>query len=212
MAFIYWGSLLSKRKTDQQRGITKSGYDNKCKKSRSFKRCPSKETMYGIYRRPWGFEVSLMRAGTRYTKRFSATRHAGMASALSRAQEWRDAVVKNLPVVERRELARKVRSNNTSGVAGVSCRFSPNGEPREWIAKTSVSGNNIVRVGFSVRVWGEAALIMAIEERFRQLGEMTGLAKFHPDEAVIRRGSANQPVNKHLPEGSPPEIAEEIEP
>jgi hypothetical protein len=149
--------------------------------------------MYGIYRRPWGYEVSIMRRGIRYTKRFSATRHAGMAFALSRAQDWRDAAVKSLPPAARTELARKVRSNNTSGVSGVSCRLSPDGEPREWIAKTHVSKGKVLRVAFSVRQWGDAALLMAIEERANQLSQMHGLIRPHPAEAVIRKNAADEP-------------------
>ncbi|WP_143605961.1 AP2 domain-containing protein [Variovorax sp. 54] len=149
--------------------------------------------MYGIIERHWGYEVSIMRKGTRYTKRFSVSRNGGMVPALRQALEWRDTIVQTIPPLERKERAQKLRSNNTTGVPGVSCRLSPDGKPREWIAKTYVSKGKVLRVGFSVRRWGSAALFLAIEERSKQLDRMNGLTDVHPAEAAIRQSSASKP-------------------
>ncbi|RTQ32288.1 AP2 domain-containing protein [Variovorax gossypii] len=142
--------------------------------------------MYGIYPRSWGYEVSIVRNGTRYFKQFGRASYGGDQQALRQAQDWRDGVVRSVPPVPRRDRAEKLRINNTTGVSGVFCQVAPGGKVRAWVAKTYIGQDEILRTDFPVNTMGEAAQTLAIEERARQLDRMDGLAKLHPAEEAIR--------------------------
>jgi hypothetical protein len=145
--------------------------------------------MYGIYAKPWGFEVSLVRSGTRYIRQFGIGSYGSLEQALLQAQDWRDAVVRSVPPVARRMRAEKLRANNTTGVAGVFCHLDPDGKAKSWLAKTYVGEDEILRTHFPVDAWGSAAQELAIRERARQLERMSGLARLHPAEEAIRNGA-----------------------
>jgi hypothetical protein len=146
--------------------------------------------MYGIYARPWGFEVSIVRRGIRYFQQFGKASYGGAEHALRRAQEWRDAVVRSVPPVARRERAEKLRASNTTGAPGVFCLVSPDGKGVSWLAKTYIAAEEILRANFPIQAWGDAARTLAIQERARQLERMTGLAAIHPAEESIRKSSS----------------------
>lgn len=154
--------------------------------------------MYGIYARPWGFEVSIVRRGVRYFQQFGNGSYGGAEHALRRAQEWRDAVVRSVPPATRRERAEKQRANNTTGVTGVFCLVSPDGKGLSWLAKTYIAAEEILRANFPIHHWGDAARTMAIQERAKQLKHMTGLAALHPAEESIRK-SASGPTATPAP-------------
>ncbi|MDP9606841.1 AP2 domain-containing protein [Variovorax sp. NFACC27] len=147
---------------------------------------PNPAAMYGIYPRSWGYEVSIVRNGTRYFKQFGRASYGGDQQALRQAQDWRDGVVRSVPPVPRRDRAEKLRINNTTGVSGVFCQVAPGGKVRAWVAKTYIGQDEILRTDFPVNTMGEAAQTLAIEERARQLDRMDGLAKLHPAEEAIR--------------------------
>ena len=151
---------------------------------------PNPSEMYGIYPRPWGFEVSIMRNRKRHTAIFGAASYGGAEQALMHAQAWRDALVKSLPPTERRARAEKVRTNNTTGIPGVFGLLSAQGKVLGWLAKTYLAHDQILRALFPVNGAGNDARSMAIQERARQLGQMTGLAKVHPAEEAIRKAPA----------------------
>ena len=147
--------------------------------------------MYGIYARPWGFEVAITRNKQRHRAIFGAARHGGVAEALVAAQLWRDALVHALPPVERRSRAQKLRPNNKTGVSGVFALRSPSGEILGWLAKTYLAEDRILRALFPVTGFGgNTARSMAIRERNHQLSQMTGLAHVHPAEEAIRQTPA----------------------
>ncbi|MDQ0083419.1 hypothetical protein J2W35_003783 [Variovorax boronicumulans] len=148
---------------------------------------PNPAAMYGIYPRAWGFEVSIVRNGTRYYKQFGRASYGGEEQALLQAQNWRDGVVRSVPPVPRRTRAEKLRINNTTGVSGVFCQVASGGRVRAWVAKTYIGQDEILRTDFPVNLVGEAAQALAIEERERQLERMAGLAKLHPAEETIRK-------------------------
>lgn len=158
---------------------------------------PNPSEMYGIYPRPWGFEVSIMRNRKRHTAIFGAASYGGAEQALMHAQAWRDALVKSLPPTERRARAEKVRANNTTGIPGVFGLLSAQGKVLGWLAKTYLAHDQILRALFPVNGSGNAARSMAIRERTRQLNQMTGLAKVHPAEEAIRKAPA--PSSASLP-------------
>jgi hypothetical protein len=118
---------------------------------------PNPAAMYGIYARSWGFEVSIVRSGIRYFQQFGKASYGGAEHALRRAQEWRDAVVKSVPPVTRRERAEKLRASNTTGVPGVFCLVSPDGKGLSWLAKTYIAAEEILRANFPIHSWGDAA-------------------------------------------------------
>ncbi|KQX87945.1 hypothetical protein ASD34_17035 [Variovorax sp. Root473] len=143
--------------------------------------------MYGISARPWGFEVSLVRNGVRYTRLFGHASYGGPQQALRRAQAWRDTIVKEHPPIARRERAQTLRSNNKTGAPGVSPRLSAQGKPVAWLAKTYLGHEEVLRTEFELTDWGHAARAQAIGERQRQLARMVGLARLHPAEEAIRK-------------------------
>lgn len=148
---------------------------------------PNPADMYGISARPWGFEVSLVRNGVRYTRLFGHASYGGPQQALRRAQAWRDTIVKEHPPIARRERAQTLRSNNKTGAPGVSPRLCAQGKPVAWLAKTYLGHEEILRTEFELTDWGHAARAQAIGERQRQLARMVGLARLHPAEEAIRK-------------------------
>jgi hypothetical protein len=151
---------------------------------------PNPSEMYGIYSRPWGFEVSITRNGKRHGAIFGAASYGGAELALMHARTWRDALVKSLPPTERRARAQKLRANNTTGIPGVFGLLSAKGKVFGWLAKTYLAHDQILRALFPVDGFGNAAQSMAIHERALQLSQMTGLAKVHPAEEAIRKAPA----------------------
>jgi hypothetical protein len=148
---------------------------------------PNPAGMYGIYIRPWGFEVSIVRAGVRHRESFGRASYGGIAPALAHAQRWRDALVKSLPPPTRRSRAEQVRPNNKTGIPGVFRLLTPSGKILGWLAKTYLAHDQILRALFLASDQGSAARSMAIRERGRQLEQMSGLAKVHPAEEAIRK-------------------------
>lgn len=155
--------------------------------SRMPKGTPNPEHLYGIYARPWGFEVSIVRNRERHRALFGAASHGGSAQALRHAQAWRDALVRSLPPVARRARAEKIRANNKTGTPGVFPLLSANGKVLGWLARTYIAQDKILRALFPASGLGDAARHLAEQERERQLHQMTGLAKVHPAEEAIRR-------------------------
>ncbi|MGF6349309.1 AP2 domain-containing protein [Variovorax sp. W2I14] len=167
---------------------------------------PNPAAMYGIAPRPWGFEVSLVRNGTRYYRQFGKASYGGLEQALLQAQDWRDEVVRSVPPVARRARAEKLRANNTTGVSGVFCQVASGGRVRAWVAKTYIGQDEILRTDFPVDAMGGGALALAIEEREKQLARMSGLARLHPAEEAIRQGLTLQPPGPRVTKRSKSEI------
>lgn len=149
---------------------------------------PSVPSRYGICERPLGWEVRLLRGGQRHLKQFFFRAHGGREKALVHAQAWRDDLVRRYPPPARRERATRLRSNNTSGVAGVSLQFGRDGCPLLWLASTYIGPGQVLRRAFSIGRWGAQAQSLAIAERQRQLAHMSGLAHVHPAEPWVRAG------------------------
>lgn len=159
---------------------------------------PNPAAMYGIYLRSWGYEVSIVRNGTRYYRQFGRASYGSEEQALLQAQDWRDEIVRSVPPVPRRTRAEKLRVNNTTGVSGVFAQVGAGGKVRAWVAKTYLGHDEILRTDFPVNAMGEAAQALAIEERARQLERMAGLAKLHPAEETIRTAPVPPPTFAEL--------------
>lgn len=167
---------------------------------------PNPPALYGIYARPWGFEVSLMRGGVRYSRLFGKASYGGEAQALLQAQDWRDMIVRTVPPVARRTRAEKLRANNSSGVPGVSSRVAPDGHVQAWVAKTYLGPDALLQASFLVAEEGHAARTLAVVERMQQLAQMTGLARLHPAEELIRNGAMLHAPAPRAPRRSKSEI------
>jgi len=152
------------------------------------------EPMYGIneYRSYW--RVKIERRRQRFACTFSFAKLGGRDAALALAQAWRDKIVAAHPPVARQERAQKMRRNNKTGVAGVTCILWPDGRPRQWLAKTSLGRGNLLQKAFSVYRYGEDAERLAIAERQRQLAQMRGLARIHPVEEIVRKAQMHTRV------------------
>ncbi len=142
------------------------------------------DPMYGIGECDSYWRVCLQRNGKHIDKTFSYLKYGGREQALALAAAWRDQVVQEHPQLERRELAQRVRRNNTSGVSGVRCRLGPDGQPILWMAGTRTAPGEVSQKSFSVTKYGDAAKAMAITERLRQLARLEGRTSRHPADRV----------------------------
>ena len=116
---------------------------------------------YGvIYQKQLGrsecFIVSVRRRGRTYTRRFASSKHGSSVAALEAAIAWRNACLAETPVFTLREFHARVRSNNTSGIPGVTF-LRPSKQPAGlWQAKISLGGGRRLCRQFSVRKFGPA--------------------------------------------------------
>lgn len=137
----------------------------------------------------WCWSVAFSRAGKRYSRRFYDPKYGGSQAAKRAAMAWRDkqlAEVKPLGIVE---FAQIPRSNNTSGVPGVS--FSrPARQPEGiWQARLKLDGGRTRTASFSVRQHGErGAYQLALEARRRMLSEAENRAFLH--DGLAKRAAA----------------------
>lgn len=161
--------------------------------------------MYGIcrtigHRHGPGWIVHLTRNGEHFSKPFALSMYGDEEAALIRAQAWRDEIVKAHPPRTRLQQATRLKSNNTSGIPGVTCQLGQDGNVQAWIAGTTVSPGKKLTKYFSVARYGAAqAKLLAIAERQRQLQQMTGLCAVHPAEAMVRNAPATA-IPPHIPE------------
>jgi hypothetical protein len=161
---------------------------------------PGAPASYGIFEGPLGWEVRLVRDGKKYLKQFFFRAYGDRDKALAHAQAWRDELVRAHPPQSRRDRASKLRSNNTSGIPGVSVQCDREGRPVLWLASTYIGPGQILRKAFSIGRWGAQAQALAIAERESQLSRMAGLAHVHPAEPWVRAGR----VERVLPDVPPP--------
>jgi len=158
--------------------------------------------MYGIRRDLSGWKVNIKRREVNYFKRFAFSIYGGEASALLRAQAWRDDIVRMHPPLARAAAANQMRRNNTSGIPGVHRHVGSEGQVTGWTARTYLGPGQIVQKYFRVGRYGAAqAKTLAMAERQKQLAQMQGHRRVHPSEALVREAPP-QP----LPAGCPPPI------
>src|SRR5690606_5581965 len=112
------------------------------------------DAMYGIGDQGTKWLVLIRRAGVSHARIFAFSTHGGKAAALVHARAWRDAILDQHPIAERREVAQKLKSNNTSGVPGVICGKGKNGKPRRWIAHTQIAPGKVIRKSFGIAKYG----------------------------------------------------------
>jgi len=141
-------------------------------------------SMYGIVRLPkdsgLAWFVSLRRHRQKYSACFRDKRYGGKDAALSAALAYRDKVVSETQTLTRRQFATIVRVTNISGIPGVR-RIQKKPPYAYWTAETQLPDGRKLHRTFSVNLLGEeGARQSAIEERLRQLEQVTGLHCFSP--------------------------------
>jgi hypothetical protein len=149
-------------------------------------------SMYGIVRQKTYWQGKLERSRQRFSKTFSFAQLGGVQDALALAQAWRDDIVRQHPPVMRQQRASKLRTNNKTGIAGVTCVLGPDGRPFQWSAHTYIAPGKLLQKTFSVYRYGDDAQKLAIAERQKQLEQMEGRARLHPVEEQVRSSSARK--------------------
>lgn len=119
----------------------------------------------------WAWKVNIARPGGRVYRDFSFIQYGGRDTALLAAKAYRDEIISRYPPLTKRQYCTKLRSTNSSGIAGVK-RVQRSEGYSFWQAATCLPGRNLTKK-FSVNVYGEeGARQKAIEERQRQLAQV----------------------------------------
>lgn len=119
------------------------------------------------------WHVSLRRHGKRIDRTFAEARWGGREAALAAAQDWRDAVVADIPPITNHHAATRIGTRNTTGISGV-LRSTPRHNPRGtmWIA-TLTTRDGQKKQAFSVATYGkDGARERAIAQRQKWLSEL----------------------------------------
>ena len=117
--------------------------------------------MYAIRRHmaaknAWYWVVHFKRAGKRHYRRFYELKLGGKKAALAAAIAWRDAELKKTPVLTIRQFHTQRRSNNTSGVPGVTFVKSVRQPKGVWQALIKLPDGRRPTKSFSVLKYGAA--------------------------------------------------------
>lgn len=153
-------------------------------------RCPTVPLVYAIRRLQvhpsgtWCWSVAFTRAGKRYGRRFYDPQHGGSRAARRAAIAWRDEQLAQVQPLRIVEFAALPRSNNTSGVPGVSF-LKPARQPEGiWQARLKLGGGRTRTASFSVRLHGyEGALALAVKARQAMLASGDDRAFIHAPTA-----------------------------
>jgi len=150
-----------------------------------------------------GYLVKIARRKVDHTKWFGIAQFGSELLALSAAQKWRDEQIRTLPVLTKQEFVSMIRTNNTSGAAGV-VRVTKRSRKRSgaevcadyWFARPPRNVKASQRY-FSIAKFGEKrAWEMAAKAR----REMEQLAVGHhapnvPERFIERAGEASMTNN-----------------
>ncbi|MHA3774456.1 AP2 domain-containing protein [Verrucomicrobiota bacterium sgz303538] len=129
--------------------------------------------------RTHGWEVRITRRGVAHAKFFADRGHGGKRKALEAAKQERDRIVAENPGYTRKELAKKLRASNTSGITGVvhrTVKVRRNRKVHEyeaWVATGSPEPGVRKTKVFYVNKWGEKARDLAVKQRRRWEREMS---------------------------------------
>ena len=126
-----------------------------------------------------GYLVRLTRRGKQTSKFFGDKDCGGKKKALTAAKKFRDDMEKKLKGYTAKELSKKLRSNNTSGVVGVRLveeidkRWPSQPTYKYWVAQWSPEKGVRKTARFSVEKYGdEQAYKMAVKARNRGVRTM----------------------------------------
>ncbi|MEM9586078.1 MAG: AP2/ERF family transcription factor [Planctomycetota bacterium] len=126
-----------------------------------------------------GYLVRVMRRGNRKQKFFSDSTYGGKRKAQDAARAFRDKLEKSMKSYSAKELAKKERSNNTSGTVGVRLveetdyRWASEPTYRYWVAQWSPAKGVRRTKRFSVEKYGEdEAYRLAVNARRKGVRQM----------------------------------------
>ena len=137
---------------------------------------PTATTDYGLIRqertsREGGdislWTVSVKRQGRDVQRHFFDQVWGGQASSLVMARSYRDAVLRLIPPVTKRQAQTRLRRNNTTGVPGIFAR-RVKGQIVGWIATLETPGKRFAKT-FMISTHGDQARDKAIAHRERLL-------------------------------------------
>jgi hypothetical protein len=126
-----------------------------------------------------GYLVRVMRKGKLHSEYFADQDHGGKRKALAASRKHRDSLEKKLKGYTSKQLSKKVRSNNTSGVPGVRYveevdrRWASQPKYGYWIAQWSPRKGVRKTKRFSVDKYGDdEAYRLAVRARKRGVASM----------------------------------------
>ena len=126
-----------------------------------------------------GYLVRVTRRRKLSTKLFCDKEYGGKRKALLAAKKYRDKLEKTLKSYSAKELARKPRANNTSGIAGVrlalerDTRWESEPEYEYWVAQWSPEKGVRRTRRFSVDKYGyDEAYRLAVKARKKGVASM----------------------------------------
>lgn len=99
----------------------------------------------------WYWVVNFSRDGERFHRRFYEPMYGGSRNARKAAVAWRDEKLTQTKALSVLEFCQKTRSNNWSGVPGVTFLTSARQPDGIWQAGLKLAGGKRVRKSFSVR-------------------------------------------------------------
>ncbi|MFN3985916.1 MAG: AP2/ERF family transcription factor [Rhodocyclaceae bacterium] len=136
---------------------------------------------FGAGRKQLGWKVMIRRRGVLFERTFNARDFGGFDGARQAALALRDEIIRDNPLMSKREYCATLRSNNTSGVTGVHRVRDRTGE--HWKACVHVPDGRRKTRQFSIAKYGEdGARRLAIEARRKLLALVEGtVSSHHPD-------------------------------
>ena len=136
--------------------------------------------------RTHAWKVVIQRRKTIYMRYFSDGRHGGKKTALNAAKAYRDQLIARHPPMTRREVCVIRKTNNTSGVSGVTridgVERTQGGKVRRlyWDAQWPTLSGKPIHRKFSIKIYGERrAFQLAVHARRQGLRQLTR-APFRP--------------------------------
>ncbi len=133
----------------------------------------------------WYWVVNFSRAGVRYSKRFYEPMHGGSKKARQAAIAWRDQMLAQIQPMTVIEFSQKVRSNNTSGVPGVTFHKTTRQPEGIWQAGLTLGSGRRLRRSFSILLHGEQrAFELAVHARQAMLEQTKDKPYLHSPVAL----------------------------
>ncbi|MFN3985913.1 MAG: AP2/ERF family transcription factor [Rhodocyclaceae bacterium] len=128
-----------------------------------------------------GWKLNIRRRGVLFYRSFNARDFGGLDGALQAALAVREEIIRDHPLMSKREWCATLRTTNTSGVPGVQRVRDRTGE--HWKAKVNFPDGHQKTRQFSINKYGgDGAHRLAIEARRKLLALVEGtVAMHHPD-------------------------------
>jgi hypothetical protein len=133
----------------------------------------------------WYWVVNFSRNGTMYSKRFYEPMYGGSNKARQAAIAWRDQMLAQIKPMTVVEFSQKVRSNNTSGVPGVTFHKTASQPEGIWQAGLTLGSGKRLRKSFAVLLHGERqAFELAVQARQAMLEQTKDKPYLHSPVAL----------------------------